>query len=162
MLHGQQMPGLQGMVYYIRFSVASAIRPRENFSLLEKHWYIKKVPVFKRLAYIHIPTHIVPFFIDFQFQPLPLKQPYRVIWWEFQISLLRSGFLKNKSMYKSNHLIWRMLPNLSWCSHHCFGHNRCSRLNKAILWPDSLSLLKIMQILTDGWLSTYPGIVGQV
>ena len=77
-------------------------------------------------------------------QPLPLKQPYSVIWGEFQISLFRSGFsLKNKSMYKSNHLIWRMLPNLSWCSHHCFAHNRCSRLNKVILWPDSLSLLKM-------------------
>ena len=52
-----------------------------------------------------------------QFRPLPLKQPYRVIWWEFQISLFRSGFsLKNQFMYKSNHPIWRMLPNLSWCS----------------------------------------------
>ena len=46
-------------------------------------------------------------------------------------------------MYKSNHPIWRMLPNLSWCSHHCFGCDRCSRLNKAILWPDSLSILKM-------------------
>jgi hypothetical protein len=76
-----------------------------------------------------------------QFQPLPLKQLYRVIWWEFQISLFRSGFsLKNKSRYKSNHPIWRMLPNLSWCSHHYFGCSRCSRLNQAILWADSLSL----------------------
>ena len=125
------------------------------------------------------------------FQPLPLKQPYRVIWWEFQISLFRSGFsqktgsgpswtipfaadhlfsisatpietaiqgdlvgisnfplqiwlsLKNKSRYNSNHPIWRMSPNLSWCSHHCFGCSRCSRLNQAILWLDSSSLQKM-------------------
>jgi hypothetical protein len=53
------------------------------------------------------------------FQPLPLKQPYRVIWWEFQISLFRSGFSsENWSRSKLNHPICSRSPILNFSHSH--------------------------------------------
>jgi len=57
------------------------------------------------------------------FQPLPLKQPCRVIWWEFQISLFRSGFSsENWSRSKLNHPICSRSPILDFSHSYWNSH----------------------------------------
>ena len=60
----------------------------------------------KKLVQVQVePSHLQQITYS-EFHPLPLKQPYRVIWWEFQISLFRSGFAsENWSKSKLNHPI---------------------------------------------------------
>ena len=70
-------------------------RPGEISNFPSQIWIL-----LRKLVQVQVEHFPLQQIIYFQFQPLPLKQPYRVIWWEFQISLFRSGFsLKNKSMY---------------------------------------------------------------
>ena len=85
------------------------------------------------------PSHLEKV-TQLSFQPPSLIWPYKVTWWEFQISLFRYGFYsKIQPRCKLNKTNRERSPNPLLVPNHNFGYSTWLRPNKAILWPDSWS-----------------------